>query len=244
LKVIPAIDLKDGQCVRLEQGDLNRVSVFGDDPVAMARRWEATGAELLHVVDLQAAVAGRVVHGEIIGRMAAAVSIPVQIGGGVRDLDALERYLELGVSRVILGTAALRDPEFLRSAATKHPGRIIVGVDARDGRVAVQGWTEATDQDVLEVAGAWRGLDLAALIYTDIGRDGMQTGTDRAGARRLLEVVEAPLILAGGVSTLDDVLDLKPLAEAGLWGVITGRALYAGTLDLAEALSEVSGWKF
>jgi phosphoribosylformimino-5-aminoimidazole carboxamide ribotide isomerase len=244
LKVIPAIDLKDGQCVRLEQGDLNRVSVFGDDPVAMARRWEAAGAELLHVVDLQAAVAGRVVHGDIIGQMAAAVSIPVQIGGGVRDLNALERYLELGVSRVILGTAALRDPDFLRLAATRHPAKIIVGVDARDGRVAVQGWTEATDLDVLEVAGAWRDLDLAALIYTDIGRDGMQTGTDRAGARRLLEVVQAPLILAGGVSTLDDIRALKPLAGAGLWGVITGRALYAGTLDLEAALSEVSGWKF
>jgi phosphoribosylformimino-5-aminoimidazole carboxamide ribotide isomerase len=242
LRVIPAIDLKDGQCVRLEQGDLDRVSVFGDDPVAMAKRWEAAGAELLHVVDLNAAVAGRVIHGEIIGRMAATVSIPVQVGGGVRDLEALERYLDLGVSRVILGTAALRDPDFLRRAATEHPGRIIVGVDARDSRVAVAGWTESTDRDVLEVAAAWRGLDLAALIYTDIGRDGMQTGTDREGARRLLGVVEAPLILAGGVSTLEDIRALKPLAEAGLWGVITGRALYAGTLDLGEALAEASGW--
>lgn len=244
MRVIPAIDLKGGQCVRLLQGDMDRVSVFGDDPVAMARRWEAAGAELLHVVDLDAAVAGRVVHDEVIGRMAAAVSIPVQVGGGVRDMNALDRYVDLGVARVILGTAALRDPEFLRRAATRHPGRVIVGVDARNSRVAVQGWTEATDQDVLEVAAGLHGLDLAALIYTDIGRDGMQTGTDRDGARRLLEVVEAPLIVAGGVSTLDDIRDLRPLAEAGLWGVITGRALYAGSLDLGAALAEVSGWHF
>ncbi|MBU0514585.1 MAG: 1-(5-phosphoribosyl)-5-[(5-phosphoribosylamino)methylideneamino]imidazole-4-carboxamide isomerase [Proteobacteria bacterium] len=244
MRVIPAIDLKGGQCVRLLQGDMDRVSVFGDDPVAMARRWEAAGAELLHVVDLDAAVLGRVVHGEVIGRMAGAVSIPVQVGGGVRDMASLDRYLDLGVARVILGTAALRDPEFLRLAAAGHPGRVIVGVDARNSRVAVQGWTEATDRDVIDVAAGLRTLDLAALIYTDIGRDGMQTGTDRDGARRLLEVVEAPLIVAGGVSTLDDIRGLKPLAEAGLWGVITGRALYAGSLDLGAALAEVSGWNF
>ena len=242
MHVIPAVDLKDGQCVRLEQGDMERVSVFSSDPVEMARRWEQAGAAMLHVVDLSGAVSGEQRHREVIGRIARALNIPVQIGGGVRTGQAVADYVSLGVSRVILGTVALRDRGLLERVAAEFPGKIVVGVDARSGRVAVQGWTEDTEASVFDVAASMKGLPLASLIYTDISRDGMQTGVDLEGASKLIGLVDFPVILAGGVSTLDDIRALRPVAERGLWGVITGRALYAGTLDLTEALAEVSAW--
>ncbi|SPF51559.1 1-(5-phosphoribosyl)-5-((5-phosphoribosylamino)methylideneamino) imidazole-4-carboxamide isomerase [Syntrophobacter sp. SbD1] len=235
--IFPAIDLKDGVCVRLMQGDPDRATIYGKDPVAVARHWEAEGAEWLHLVDLDGAFTKRPVNEPIILEIARSLSIPVQVGGGIRTLENVERYLTSGVARVIIGTAALRQPEMIEEACVRYPGRIALGLDARDGNVAVEGWKESTQTDAVTLVLRFKNLELAAVIYTDIQRDGMQTGVNIEATRRLIEQTGAPVIASGGVSTIEDIERLLPLASIGLLGVITGRAIYEGTLDLREAIS-------
>jgi phosphoribosylformimino-5-aminoimidazole carboxamide ribotide isomerase len=240
--IFPAIDLKDGLCVRLMQGDPERATVYGTDPVAVARRWEQEGAKWLHVVDLDGAFSRMPKNRSVVASIVKSVSIPVQLGGGIRHMDTIRDYISLGVHRVILGTVALRQPELLQEASRRHPGRIALGIDARDGRVAIEGWKETTGTDVLSLVRGFSGFDLAAVIYTDIHRDGMQSGVNVDATRRLLEATHFPVIASGGVSALTDLEALLPLVPLGLMGVITGRALYAGTLKLSEALARVEAY--
>lgn len=237
--IFPAIDLKGGACVRLMQGDPERATVYGRDPVAVAKHWEDQGARWLHLVDLDGAFSKKPINGAIIRQIARSVSIPVQVGGGIRSQEVIESYLSEGIARVILGTAALRQPEFLEEVCLIHPGRIALGIDARDGLVAVEGWKESTQTDAVAFVRQFRHLALAAVIYTDIHRDGMQTGVNIEATSRLLEESGLPVIASGGVSTLEDIVKLLPLVPLGLVGVITGRAIYEGTLSLTEAISRV-----
>ncbi len=237
--IFPAIDIKNGLCVRLMQGDPERVTVYGRDPVAVARRWEEAGAQWLHVVDLDGAFSQAPINHEVIARMVKAVSIPVQVGGGIRRQATIEDYLTSGVERVILGTAALREPRVLEEACRSFPRRIALGIDARDGQVAIEGWTETTGTDAVSLVRSLSHLELAAVIYTDIHRDGMQSGVNVQATHTLLEATELPVIASGGVATLEDIEALLPLIPLGLLGVITGRAIYNGTLVLREALALV-----
>jgi phosphoribosylformimino-5-aminoimidazole carboxamide ribotide isomerase len=235
-EVIPAIDLLGGRCVRLAQGDYDRVSVYGDDPGAVAADFAALGAPRLHVVDLDGARTGRPHDRDAVRRIvAAAAGRPVQLGGGVRSLAAVEAALALGVERVILGTAALRDPDLVREAARRHPGRVAVGIDARGGRVAVEGWLETSDARAVDVARCFEGAGVAAIVYTEIARDGMGTGPDLGGTAALADAVSIPVIASGGVGS--EVHVRAAAATPGLAGVIVGRALYEGTVDLARALA-------
>ncbi|MFH1036281.1 MAG: 1-(5-phosphoribosyl)-5-[(5-phosphoribosylamino)methylideneamino]imidazole-4-carboxamide isomerase [Pseudomonadota bacterium] len=239
MEAIPAVDLKGGRCVRLKQGRMEDETVFSDDPTAMARRWQDLGARRLHVVDLDGAVGGRPANAPAIAAICRALSIPVQLGGGVRDLAGLERTLELGVDRVILGTLAAREPQTVLAMAQSHPGRVVVGIDAREGKVAVSGWTQQSGQDYLELAALFDRPEVAALVFTDIARDGMHSGPNLDSTRRLCRHVSRPVIAAGGVHDLSDVRRILELAPLGLAGFITGRAIYEGTLDLAQALELV-----
>lgn len=235
--IFPAIDLKGGLCVRLMQGDPDRATVYGKDPVAVAKHWESEGAEWLHLVDLDGAFTKAPVNRSIILKIAESVSIPVEVGGGIRSLENVEDYLSAGIARVIIGTAALRQPEILEEACLRHPGKVALGLDAREGRVAVEGWKEATDTDAVSLVLRFGKLPLAAVIYTDIHRDGMQTGVNIEATQRLLEDTGIPVIASGGVSTLEDIKKLLPLVPLGLQGVITGRAIYEGTLNLRQAIA-------
>ncbi|MCF8034503.1 MAG: 1-(5-phosphoribosyl)-5-[(5-phosphoribosylamino)methylideneamino]imidazole-4-carboxamide isomerase [Desulfarculaceae bacterium] len=237
METIPAVDLKGGRCVRLQQGRMDKETVFSHDPVAMARHWEEQGARRLHVVDLDGAVEGRPANAAVIERICASLSIPVQLGGGVRDLEGLKKALELGVDRVILGTLAAREPYTAMQAAEMFPGRVVIGIDARDGMVAVQGWTEDMGLHFLEAAKPFDRPEVAAIVFTDISRDGMHSGPNLESTAQLCEAVSVPVIAAGGVHDLDDVRRLMELAPRGLAGFITGQAIYEGTLDLAEALA-------
>ena len=223
--------------MRLMQGDPERATVYGKDPLAMALHWQEQGAEWLHLVDLDGAFTKKPVNDSIVLEIARSLSIPVEVGGGVRTLESIERYLAGGVARVIIGTAALRAPEILEEACRRHPGRIALGLDARDGQVAVEGWKESTRTDAVDLVMRFKGLELAAVIYTDIHRDGMQTGVNIEATRRLMELTGTPVIASGGVSNLRDIEALLDLAPLGLLGVITGRAVYEGTLDLKEAIA-------
>jgi phosphoribosylformimino-5-aminoimidazole carboxamide ribotide isomerase len=234
--IFPAIDLKEGLCVRLMQGDPDRATVYGKDPVEVAKRWVAEGAEWLHLVDLDGAFTKKPVNGAIILRIAQTLSIPVQVGGGIRTLEDVSRYLSAGVARVIIGTAAIRDPGMFEEACRLYPGKVALGLDAKDGRVAVEGWKESTQTDAVSLVMRFKDSKPAAVIYTDIQRDGMQTGVNIEATRRLIEKTGAPVIASGGVSSIEDVRQLLPLAPIGLAGVITGRAIYEGTLDLREAI--------
>ncbi len=234
--IFPAIDIKGGKCVRLKQGKIDQETIYGDDPADMGVRWQEAGASWLHVVDLDGAFRSRPQNSEAIRRLRRAVTIPIQLGGGLRTLEALQFYFDLGVDRLILGTAVLKDPDFTMQALAAFPGRVAVGLDARDGKLAVEGWTETTTRTVLEVARTLAPLQPAALIYTDIFRDGVKTGVNVAATRALAEAVDIPIIASGGVSSLADILALKPLEPLGVIGVITGRALYDGLIDLAEAI--------
>jgi phosphoribosylformimino-5-aminoimidazole carboxamide ribotide isomerase len=235
--VIPAIDLKEGKCVRLEQGLMDKDTVFNDDPAAQALEWQAQGAELLHIVDLDGAFAGEPKNRSAIEAIIKAISIPAQLGGGIRDITAIENYLSLGLSRVIIGTAAQRNPELVREACAKFPGRIVVGIDAKNGMVAVQGWAEVTGITAVDLAKKFEGYGVAAIIYTDISRDGMLQGPNLDATRELAESVSIPVIASGGVSTLQDIANLMDIEQSGISGVITGKAVYTGAIKLAEAIA-------
>ena len=234
--LFPAIDLKDGQCVRLFQGDMDQVTVFGDDPAAQARDFAAAGAKWLHVVDLNGAVSGRPVNEDAVTAILDAVDIPVQLGGGIRDRDTIEFWLERGVRRVILGTIAVRDPALVEQASRKHPGRVAVGIDARDGMVAVEGWTETSATTALDLAKRFRDSGLAVIIYTDISRDGAMQGPNIEAMVELARAISVPVIASGGVSSMADLEALKKAGQGLLQGVISGRALYDGRIDLAAAI--------
>ena len=236
----PAIDLKDGQCVRLEKGDMGKATVFGSDPAAQAGAFAAAGFERLHVVDLNGAFAGRAVNGEAVSAILGAVDIPVQLGGGIRDHAAIDGWLDKGIARVILGTIAVRDPDLVRSAAMRHPGRIAVGIDARGGKVAVSGWAEATEMDVIDLARRFEDAGVAAIVYTDIDRDGILTGLNIAATLKLANAVSIPVIASGGLASIDDIRRLLEPDCAILEGAISGRALYDGRLDPAEALALIA----
>ncbi len=230
----PAIDLKGGQCVRLLRGDMDAATVFGDDPAAQALAFEQAGCAWLHVVDLDGAFAGRSENSDAVEAILGAVSLPVQLGGGIRGMAAVEGWLGKGVSRVILGTAAVRDPGFVREAAAAHPGRVAVGIDARGGRVAVEGWAETTELETAELARRFEDVGVAAVIFTDIERDGAMQGPNVEATAALARAVSIPVIASGGVSSMADLAALKGCG-APLDGAISGRALYDGRLDPAEA---------
>lgn len=231
----PAIDLKDGQCVRLLRGEMDAATVFGDDPAAQARAFVEAGCEWLHLVDLNGAFAGRPVNADAVHGILAAIDVPVQLGGGIRDMATIEMWLEAGIARVILGTVAVEAPDLVRAAARAYPGRIAIGLDARAGRVATRGWAEETEMQVTDLARAFEDAGIAALIYTDIDRDGAMAGPNVAATAALARATEMPVIASGGVSSLKDLIALR---DAGaISGAISGRALYDGALDLKEALA-------
>jgi len=236
--IIPAIDLKDGRCVRLQQGDMSTATVFGGDPVAMAKHWAAQGARRLHVVDLNGAVAGRPKNEKVIREMIKAVgdAMPIQLGGGIRDLDTIESYIDAGVTYVVIGTAAVKNPGFLSDASYAFPGHIIAGLDAREGKVAVEGWSKMTGHDVVDLAKKYEEYGVEALIYTDIGRDGMMTGINIEATFKLAQAIKIPLIASGGLNSIKDVETVcQKLVPEGVIGAITGRALYEGKIDFKQA---------
>ena len=234
--LFPAIDLKDGACVRLVRGDMASATVFNRDPAAQARQFAEAGFSWLHVVDLDGAVTGRSVNGTAVRAIRGAVDLRIQLGGGVRDRAAIDHWLALGVDRVVLGTAALRDPGLVREAAADHPGRIVVGIDAREGRVAVEGWTEATELGVIELARQFEDCGVAAIVYTDIARDGTLLGVNANAVAEVARQVQIPTIASGGVSSLADIAALKAGEADGIGGIICGRALYDGRIDPTAAL--------
>jgi len=236
--IIPAIDLKDGRCVRLKQGDMNSATVFSDDPVAMARHWRAQGAKRLHVVDLNGAVAGRPKNEKVIREMIKAVGedLPIQLGGGIRDLDTIESYMDAGVTWVVIGTAAVKNPGFLSDACYAFPGHIIAGLDAKEGKVAVEGWSKMTGHDVVDLAKKFEDYGVEALVYTDIGRDGMMGGVNIEATLKLAQSIKTPIIASGGLNGVEDVKAIcERLVPEGVIGAIAGRALYEGKLDLKKA---------
>jgi len=235
--LFPAIDLKNGQCVRLEQGDMARATVFNLDPVAQACAFAAQGFEYLHVVDLDGAFAGKPMNAHAVEAMLKAVTMPLQLGGGIRDLATVEAWLAKGVARVIIGTAAVRDPEFVKSAAKRFPGRVAVGLDARDGKVAVEGWAETSQVTALEIAQRFEDAGVAAMIFTDIARDGLLKGLNLEATIGLAEHISLPVIASGGLASIDDVKGLLTPRAKKLAGAIAGRALYDGRLDPAAALA-------
>ena len=232
----PAIDLKEGRCVRLRQGDMAQATVFNHDPAAQAASFEADGFGWLHVVDLDGAFAGKPMNGAAVDGILARVGFPVQLGGGIRDMATVEGWLNKGIARVIIGTAAVRDPEFVKRAARAFPGQVAVGIDARDGFVAVEGWAETSSLSALELGQRFEDAGVAAIIYTDIARDGMLQGLNMEGTRALAEALSIPVIASGGLASMDDVRALIAPANRRIAGAITGRALYDGRLDASAAL--------
>ena len=241
--IIPAIDLKDGSCVRLEQGRMESATVFSKEPGKAAAQWVEKGARRLHVVDLNGAVAGKPRNEAAVKAILGAVDsdIPVQLGGGIRDLDTIERYLDDGVSFVVIGTAAVKNPGFLHEACDAFPGHVIVGLDAKDGKVATDGWSKLTGHDVVDLAKRFQDYGVEAVIYTDIGRDGMMTGVNIEATVRLARALSVPVIASGGLTTLDDVRRLCDVEGEGIAGCIAGRAIYEGKLDFAQALKVAAG---
>jgi len=235
--LIPAIDLKDGRCVRLQQGDMNASTTFGEDPAAMARRWLDAGARRLHLVDLNGAFAGKPVNEAAIKSILREVGdeIPVQLGGGIRDLDTIERYLDAGISYIIIGTAAVKSPGFLKDACSAFGGHIIVGLDAKDGKVATDGWSKLTGHEVVDLAKKFEDHGVEGVIYTDIGRDGMLSGINIDATVKLAQALSIPVIASGGLSNMQDIEALCAVESFGVEGVICGRAIYTGDLDLAAA---------
>jgi phosphoribosylformimino-5-aminoimidazole carboxamide ribotide isomerase len=235
--LIPAIDLKDGKCVRLEQGDMNVSTTFGDNPAAMARRWLDAGARRLHLVDLNGAFAGKPVNESAVKAILREVGdeIPVQLGGGIRDLDTIERYLDDGISYVVIGTAAVKNPGFMKDACSAFGGHIIVGLDAKDGKVATDGWSKLTGHDVVDLAKKYEDYGVESIIYTDIGRDGMLSGLNIEATVRLAQALTIPVIASGGLTGFDDIRALCAVEGEGIVGTIAGRAVYDGSLDFKAA---------
>jgi phosphoribosylformimino-5-aminoimidazole carboxamide ribotide isomerase len=236
MMVIPAVDLKDGKCVRLSQGRMDQESVYSEDPVQMAQHWESKGAERLHVVDLNGAVTGSPVHRSLIEEIARSLKIPVEVGGGIRDLETIEAYLSSGVQWAILGTAALRNRPLVKEACRRFPERIILGIDDRGGKVAVEGWKEVASTGAVEMVKQFEGMGLSAIIFTDIERDGMGTGLNMEATKALALTTSIPVIASGGVARIEDIEHLLELELDGVIGVIVGRAIYTGRLDLEEAI--------
>ena len=240
--LIPAIDLKDGKCVRLRQGRMEDETVFADDPLEMARKWVDAGARRLHMVDLNGAFAGRPVNAEAIHRIAEAFpELPIQVGGGIRDEDTVQAYLDAGVQYVIIGTKAVSTPHFVNDLCLEFPGHIIVGLDAKDGKVAIDGWSKLSHHSVIDLAQRFEDDGVEAIVYTDIGRDGMMQGVNVEATAELANAISIPVIASGGVSSLDDLRALAKHEDEGIMGAIIGRALYEGSIDLAEANRLVDG---
>ncbi|MFW6011741.1 MAG: 1-(5-phosphoribosyl)-5-[(5-phosphoribosylamino)methylideneamino]imidazole-4-carboxamide isomerase [Desulfosalsimonas sp.] len=235
--IIPAIDIKGGKCVRLFQGEMDRETVFSDDPASMARRWTDEGAELIHVVDLDGAVEKRPRNLEAIGRIVReAGPVPVQVGGGIRDIETVAMYMDMGADRVVIGSVAIYEPQMVKKACQRFPGKIVVGIDAKNGKVAIEGWTRTTEMDAAELGKQFEDAGVAAINFTDIERDGMQTGPNIEATRDLARALNIPVVASGGVSGLDDIKRLAALEADGVTGIITGRALYEGALDLRSAI--------
>lgn len=234
--VIPAIDIKGGKCVRLVQGKMDQETVYSTNPVEVAKKWQSMGAEILHLVDLDGAFAGEPMNSVAIEAIADAITIPFQVGGGIRDIEAINLYLAMGASRIILGTTALEKTWFVRDVCEQHHGQILVGIDARDGKVAIKGWEELTNKAAIELAKELEDAGVAGIIYTDISRDGMLKGPNIEGIKALAQSVKIPIIASGGVSNIEDIKRLKELESVGVVGVITGKAIYTGGLDLREAI--------
>jgi phosphoribosylformimino-5-aminoimidazole carboxamide ribotide isomerase len=242
LNLYPAIDLKNGECVRLQQGDMNRVTVFNRDPAAQARQWQDAGFRYLHLVDLDGAFAGKPANADAVRAIRKAVTLPIQLGGGIRDEATIESWLDAGITRVILGTIAVRNPDLVKAAAKRWPGKIVVGIDARSGRVAVEGWAEASDLDAIDLAKKFVDAGVAAIVYTDIDRDGLLKGVNVAATAAMARAVPIPVIASGGLAGIEDVIALKQEAARGaaIDGAILGRALYDGRIDPAAALKEAA----
>jgi len=234
--IIPAVDIKGGKCVRLLQGRMDAETVFGEDPVAMARKWESAGASLIHVVDLDGAIQKSPQNLASIRKIVEQVKAPIQVGGGIRNEDTVQMYMDLGVSRTIIGTEAIRNPALIERLCKRYPDRIVVAIDARNGRVAIEGWTETTGVEAVTLAKQFENVGVAAINFTDIHRDGMQTGPNIEETRRLAEAVCIPVVASGGVSTLEDIKNIFPLKSSGVTGIIVGKALYSGSLDLKTGL--------
>ena len=234
--LFPAIDLKDGQCVRLKLGEMNEATVFNDDPAAQAREFESRGFEYLHMVDLNGAFAGKPVNAEAVDAILGAIKMPCQLGGGIRDLATIETWLDKGIARVILGTVAVRNPDLVHEACNKFPGRVAVGIDAKGGKVAVEGWAETSNLTAIDLAKRFEDAGVSAIIYTDIDRDGILTGLNLAATIELAEAINIPVIASGGLASMDDIHALARPECAILEGAISGRALYDGRIDPAEAL--------
>ena len=240
--LIPAIDLKDGKCVRLRQGRMEDETIFADDPMDMAQRWVDAGARRLHLVDLNGAFAGRPVNADVIRRIAEAFpDVPIQVGGGIRDEDTVQLYLDAGVQYVIIGTKAVSAPHFVNDLCLEFPGHIIVGLDAREGKVAIDGWSKLSNHDVIDLAQRFERDGVSAIVYTDISRDGMMAGVNVAATAKLAGEISIPVIASGGISSLDDIKALLAVADEGIMGAIIGRALYEGSIDLVEAQKLVNG---
>ncbi|HWR72625.1 MAG TPA: 1-(5-phosphoribosyl)-5-[(5-phosphoribosylamino)methylideneamino]imidazole-4-carboxamide isomerase [Nitrospirota bacterium] len=237
--IIPAIDLKEGKCVRLEQGLMDKATVYSDDPATTAKHWEAQGAELLHVVDLNGAFAGEPKNLDAIKAIRAAVKMPIEVGGGIRDIATIKSLVSIGIDRIILGTAAIENPSFVREACGEFSGKIIVGIDAKEGLVAIKGWAEVTKVKAIDLAKQMQDYGVIAIIYTDIKRDGMLSGPNIEATKALAEALHIPVIASGGVHTMQDIENLMAVRYSGVSGVITGKAIYSGSLDLKEAITFV-----
>ena len=238
--IIPAIDIKNGKCVRHLQGRMDKQNIYSDEPCEVAKKWVKEGASLLHIVDLDGAIAKKPVNLDIIAKLVNKVGVPVQLGGGIRNINTADEIFNIGVSRIIIGTEAIKNPEFVKQACKKYLGKIIIGIDAKDGFAATEGWLEKSDITAVEVAKRFEDLEMAAIIFTDISRDGMQTGPNIETTRILAESVSTPIIASGGVSDINDIKKLLLLEKSGVTGIITGRALYEKTLNLKEAIKTAS----
>ncbi len=234
MEIWPAIDLRDGKCVRLQQGDYNRETIFGDDPAAMAKRWVDEGAEYLHLVDLDGARDGTSANKEAVAAILAAVDIPCELGGGVRDEDTIKSWLDAGLQRLVIGTKALKEPDWFREMCQRYPNKLVLGIDASNGRVATDGWLDVSDVSATEMAKEFANEPLAAIVYTDIAKDGMMAGTNLPAMQEMKEAVDVPVIASGGVTNVEDV---RQLARVDMAGCIIGRALYEGTLTIADAVT-------
>ena len=241
--IIPAIDLKNGKCVRLSQGRMEEETVFSNSPLMVAKKWEELGAKLLHVVDLDGAIAGEPRNGNIVIEIAKSVSIPIKIGGGIRDFKTAEKYFKQGVARAILGTAAFSDENFIKKLTECYPGKVVAGIDAKDGMVAIKGWVEVTQMKATDLAKKLKSYNIASIIYTDISKDGMMIGPNIDAIREFASSIDIPVIASGGISSLEDLRRIKEIAHCDIEGVIIGKALYTGAIDLREALRVVESEK-